>query len=148
MPLKDRIAVVSSDAVAGLLLPAGYRIVRNDAPEAGREASLRIGLGAALTSHAGTVLVCLGDMPNVTSAHLAALISAAASGQAAVSRAQGAEHFTPPLILPRRLVETILASPGTPARAVISSWSDVVTVEAPPLTLIDVDTQEDLAAAL
>lgn len=148
LPLQDRVAIVSSDEVAGLLLPAGYRIVRNHEPETGREASLRIGLRAALASKPDAVLVCLGDMPHVAADHLQALASAAGTRTAAVSQAAGAAHFSPPLLLPRTLAQAILASPDTPARAVISGWSDLATVTAPPLALADIDTQEDLAHAL
>lgn len=60
--------------VEGVLSDLPVRFVRNDDAEDGMSTSLRCGLNA-LSDHAAGALICLGDMPLVTSKELNALIS-------------------------------------------------------------------------
>ena len=64
-----------SERVRAALAGDGLRFAQNPEPEAGLSASLRVGLAALGPGVAGAV-VCLADMPWVTSAHVDALLAA------------------------------------------------------------------------
>jgi molybdenum cofactor cytidylyltransferase len=69
-----------AEAVRAALGDVGARFIHNPDFAEGLSSSLRVGL-AAVGDDADAVLVCLGDMPRVTSAHIDALIDAFDDGQ-------------------------------------------------------------------
>lgn len=136
LPFRERIEVTGSDVMT---LP-GFRSVSNPAPERGQDSSVRIGLAAALEAKPRGVLICLGDMPFVTAAHLEALAEAATDEQGAIS--SSGEWRSPPLLLPADLAKQVLAKPEAPVRKLIAEAAEV---PAPPAMLRDFDTPEDFA---
>lgn len=137
LPFLDRIAVVGDDVMT---LP-GLRPVRNPEPERGQDSSVRIGLAAALEAKPRGVLVCLGDMPFVTAAHLDALAAAATDERAAISSAD--EWRSPPLLLPAALAGRVLEQHDMPVRSIVAA--DAIAVPASPDILRDFDTPGDFA---
>ncbi len=72
--LDDRIAVITNPALTPLL--DGFRIVL--IPQGQQSDSLRAGLAAA--GDPDRLLIALGDMPDVTAAHLTTIVDRAADG--------------------------------------------------------------------
>jgi molybdenum cofactor cytidylyltransferase len=117
---------VINQAIAAL----GYQIVENDEPALGLSHSLALGVKVA---RGDGLLICLADMPRVTTAHLASLRQAFdAAGHQRIVATSCQKMRSPPVIFP------------------CTSWSlrTGVAVEADPDMLIDVDTQADLAEIL
>lgn len=135
LPFLERIAVTGDDVMT---LP-GFRLVRNPEPERGQDRSVRIGLAAALEAKPRGVLICLGDMPFVTGAHLEALAAAATDERAAISST--GEWRSPPLLLPAGLAERVLAEPVASVRSLVGGVA--IEVAAPATTLRDFDTPYD-----
>lgn len=147
IPVRRRIAVVptgpADEGVSGLLRPLAFERVENPNPANGKDSSLRFGLAAALEGECDAVLVCLGDMPCITLAHIAALCDTADSGHPAVSSCE--DWWSPPLILPRAVAERAMLKPDTPVHAVVDR-SGVRKVPATYDSLADIDTQHDFQA--
>ena len=66
----------SHGALAAAFTDHRFTLIDNDDPSAGLSHSLALAAEAALTTDADALLICLGDMPFVTRAHLLALIGA------------------------------------------------------------------------
>src|SRR5262249_31257782 len=94
-------------------------------------------------------LICLGDMPLVTAAHLDALIAAfTAAGDAAIVVPTCERKRGNPVLWPRRYFAEVSALTGdVGARSVIERHADRVHLVAldDPAILADVDTPEALA---
>jgi CTP:molybdopterin cytidylyltransferase MocA len=136
LPFAGRIAVVppAEPALDALLLELGFDLVVNRRPEAGKDSSLRLGLGRALTLDPRGLLVLLGDMPHIGIAHLTALCAAADGENAAISSAGG--HPSPPTLIPAGLARQALAAVDRSVRACLGRPAEVA---APPSTLADYD---------
>jgi molybdenum cofactor cytidylyltransferase len=74
MPLRARVAVCATGnaGVRTLFEAHNFEVVENADPSLGQAASLVLGLSALARSQPKAMLVCLGDMPFVTAAHLSA----------------------------------------------------------------------------
>lgn len=142
VPFAGRIAIVrpNDTALAALLGPFDLDLVANPDPEAGKDSSLRLGLGAALTRRPRGVLVLLGDMPHIAATHLHALSAAADDGTAAISRA--GETTSPPTLIPAELAGRALHHIDRPVR---ESLGRLVDVAAPSSMLVDYDRPEHFA---
>lgn len=134
--LDDRVAVVTSDAVAALL--DGFRIIRI-AP--GQQSdSLRAGLDAV--GDPDLLLIALGDMPLVTDEHLDAVMQRATDGHIAASH--DGTTALPPACFPRAMIPALSTLKGDQgAGRLLQDLPQHSLVHAPDL-LIDVDTQDDL----
>ncbi len=145
-PLASHWAVIGSSEdsapLAQLLREHGFTLVGNDDPRKGQERSMRLGLAAALAARVEGVVLALGDMPNVTIAHLEALAAAADADRAAISWS-GAWQ-SPPVVIPTRIARAILDHPGRPIREVLASG---VRVPAGGMMLADLDVPADFARA-
>ena len=135
--------------VAAVAAGRPVTVVHADGYAAGLSASLRAGL-AALPASAKAVLVCLGDMPLVTSAVLDRLI-------AAWDRDEGRLVVQPtfegrpgnPVLFDRTLFPRLAALEGdTGARAVLAAMADEVTAVdvGSDAVLQDFDTADAVAA--
>ena len=142
LPFAGRIAVVPPDEPELRALLDGFELVENPAPEAGQDSSLRLGLARGLDAGANAVLVLLGDMPHVDSAHLLALAAAAGEDRAAISLA--GEVRMPPTLFPARLAQHALAAFDRPVR---ESLGQPVVVAAKAGILADYDRPEDWAGS-
>lgn len=124
-------------------LASGTTFVGNDNPEAGQGHALRLGIKAALEADWSHVMVVLGDMPLVTSAHIEAMIEAATPERALVSLAEG--RRLPPVIFPKSAMKHILAQSSASGAKAIFDQLDPATLPMDPRSALDVDTPEDLA---
>jgi molybdenum cofactor cytidylyltransferase len=139
LPFARRLAVVQAGPVGAIVAAAGFDLVVNDRPADGQDRSVRLGIEAALAVDPRAILVCLGDMPFVTAAHLAAL----AQGEgAAMSVADGAP--SPPTLIPIDLARAILAD-DRPVRALMRAARPAL-VAAPAEVLRDFDLPTDFPA--
>lgn len=125
------------------LLPDDYGLLVNPAPEAGLASSLRIAAGHARAVDALALLVLLGDMPLVTSAHLRSILAMHAGGAGrpifSRNRAQAAQ---PPALFPASLLSELEGLSGDSGARGFAEQA--LFVEAAADMLFDVDTPADL----
>ena len=138
-----------AERVRGALDGAGVSFVHNPAYREGLSGSMRAGL-AALPDSAEAALVCLGDMPLVTSEHVERLV-------AAFDPDEGREICVPvfegkrgnPVIFARRFFTEMAAVRGDAgARHLIGEYEECVCEVAMDdrAVLVDVDSPEALRA--
>jgi len=136
--------VVGPDAPGFAANAEGWELLVNPAPEQGLGTSLAIAAGRAMERGDPALLVLLADMPLVTSALIGKL--AAAQTPAAVHHADGRPGV--PALFPAALLPKLARLTGDRgAGPLLASLDSVALIEAPPGTLLDVDTPEDLARA-
>lgn len=129
----------ANQLLARALRNAGFVLIDNKDARAGMAHSLALAAAAALEAEADALLICLADMPFVTTAHLARLI-AAGSDHAIVST-NGATRM-PPAIVPRAMLGRLTARAGDHgARDLLR---DAATIAAPAALLADIDTPADM----
>ncbi|WP_164881799.1 nucleotidyltransferase family protein [Paenirhodobacter populi] len=137
---SETVVVVSSEAVAALL-PAGMRSIRV-APDQPMSMSFRAAVAHAQQCGAGRALICLGDMPRVRPATLAALL---ARPQGSAACRLGTVRM-PPVLLDARDYEAGLQAQGDAgARGVIAGLQPEALIELDAGEASDVDTPEQLA---
>jgi CTP:molybdopterin cytidylyltransferase MocA len=141
------VAICRPDAAGlGTALDAlGFLRIVNDTPEAGLSHSLGLAAQYAIRCGAEGVLVCLGDMPFVTTAHLEQLLCAfdATNRESCVASLHGAIRMSP-AIIPASLFAALATLSGDQgARALLR---DAICVATDPALLADIDTRPDLAA--
>ncbi|HVV88143.1 MAG TPA: NTP transferase domain-containing protein, partial [Kofleriaceae bacterium] len=126
-------------------------VVHNPDHALGMSTSLRAGIAAVADRDVDGALVCLGDMPRVTAAHLDALIAAFdPDGDATIVVPTCERKRGNPVLWGRRHFAEIGDLRGdVGARALIERHADQVRLLAldDPAILLDVDTPEALAAA-
>ena len=136
-----------ADAVCGALAGFYVELVHNPRFADGMSTSLRVGLAAV--GEVDGALVCLGDMPRLTAAHLDAVIAAYRAGEPTeivvptCDRKRGN-----PVLWPRRYFAEIAGLTGdVGARALIDRHAEHVRLVAidDPAILLDVDTPDALA---
>jgi molybdenum cofactor cytidylyltransferase len=139
-----RIAVCAQgdDAVAALLAPLGFSIVRGSADRPDMAASLAVGVAAAMAHDVDAVLMCLGDMPFISVAHLDALLLAHADMPMAVTASFDGHHVMPPALLGRGHFAALQAMQGD--RGARDLLAGAARVPAPSLELRDIDRPGDL----
>ncbi len=139
-----------AEKVRAALAGRSVRFVHNPDYAAGLAGSLRAAI-AAVPAEAAGALVCLGDMPRVTAAHIGRLIDAfEASGEPAICvPTYRGRRGNPSLWHRRFFAEIAEASGDAGARRLMDAHPDsVVEVEmADAGVLFDVDTPEALAAS-
>jgi molybdenum cofactor cytidylyltransferase len=129
-------------AVAGLLAPLGFEIIYNAAPENGLSTSIACGIASLGHEAFAAVLVCLGDMPFVSLAHLHRLAARFDPVDAPVVASVAAGVAMPPAIFAGAYFDRLRALQGdSGARALLAS---AARVAAQPDELADVDTVKDL----
>jgi molybdenum cofactor cytidylyltransferase len=132
------------EALAGLDL----RFVHNPDYAAGLSTSLRAGI-RALPDEAQGALVCLGDMPAVTSAVLDRILAAFEPGEARIVVPTNAGKRGNPVLWSRHFFDALAGIEGdVGARHLIGAHAEaVVEVEIGPAVALDLDTPEAMAAA-
>lgn len=142
MELGFRIAICprGNRARAELFTRNHFEIVWNDDPEAGLGPSLGLGARRAIELGAGSMLVCLADMPNVTVAHLERLVAALGPGGAVATEADGIR--TPPAIFAAARLPALTRLGGD--RGAKSLLADAATVAATAELVRDIDTAADM----
>ncbi len=138
----DRAAIVSATAVD--FAAHGYRCIINPAPEAGLSGSVRLAAETARDVSAAALLIVLADMPYITPALIAGLLGAAGGPADVIAASDGTRPSPPALFGAARYAELMNATGDAGARALLQTGQHII---APPDTLIDIDTPDDLAAA-
>ncbi len=137
LPVAARIATVRQQAplVSALLSAKGFML---ETPPLGatQAVSLDCGLKAAMAHQPAAILLVLGDMPWVTSAHITALAASADAGRPAASMGDG--WIGPPWIAPSSWVQANQHE-LKPALA-----RDALLVSADHQILRDIDRRADL----
>jgi molybdenum cofactor cytidylyltransferase len=128
----------------GSLKEAGFDPIINDQPQLGQSHSLHLAIAAAEQTSAEALLVCLADMPLIYAGHITAIIQESKSRDGIIASSNGTTAM-PPALFPRSYWPALLETTGDAgARGFLK---DAAQIYAPPETLIDIDTREDLAAA-
>ena len=133
-------------AIAGL----GVQLEENADFASGMAGSLKVGLAAVEAQGLPGMMVLLADMPNITSADMAALAQAyRKAGGKAIVRAVSDGQRGNPVILPAATFEALKSLEGDiGARPVIeNSGLAVIDVEIGAAARLDVDTPEAILAA-
>jgi len=141
-PFKARLAVVRPESAASALLAEqGLELCENPEPARGMGSSLAIAAGAAESLGAAACLILLGDMPNVTPAHLRRLFDTFGAPAYLVASTDG-QHRSPPSLFGRQHFAALrkLAA-DTGGSSLIAS---APTVLADARMLADVDVAADL----
>lgn len=117
LPAQVKIAVLSAstDKLGNDLVDLGFEIARNDAPADGLSSSIEIGVRAAREKKAEAILICLADMPFVSSHHLqslAALLDPAAGYICVGSVHPGGTAVMPPAAFTGEAVDYLSTIPG------------------------------------
>ncbi len=124
--------------------PEGYAYLVNPDAQEGLASSLRIAARHAREGDATALLILLGDMPLVRTAHLAALVAAFSEDMSrpVFTRAPGGAP-QPPAIFPAALFAALEALSGDSGARALARGA--AFVEVPADSLVDVDTPADLA---
>jgi CTP:molybdopterin cytidylyltransferase MocA len=138
--------VVAARAEVAAALP-GFTHIRpgHTAPE--QSDSLAAGIAQARALGAGRVVVVLGDMPRVTAELIRAVLARCGPSQVASAATDGTRPM-PPACFTAALfdrLETLSGDRG--AAPVLRELPKEQLVAAQPGTLVDIDTEADLAAA-
>lgn len=139
-----RIAVCPDDGgnLTALLAARGFEIVANPDRAAGLSVSLRLGIGAARKGQAQAVLLCLADMPFVTTSHLEALLARFHADDApVVASSRDGVAMAPALFARSRFAALSKVRGDRGGRALLAS---AALVPAATGTLIDIDRPEDM----
>lgn len=144
-----RIAVCSEStrALVPNLERLGFEGAWNDDPDRGLASSLAIGVRAALAHDVEAVLVCLGDMPFVTTDHLRALVARLdPSADVAIvgSRPAGTGTVIPPAAFAGDMIKGLLTLEGDRGAGLLLRHA--VSIEASPGELADLDDPAAFAA--
>ena len=146
LELQSLIAVtrpyLDAPSMSKLLTPVGFTAITNKAPEAGLSRSIACAISSIMASTCQGVLICLADMPNVTTAHLAAVCKAASSARSIIASSDGNTR-SPPCFIGRKHFHSLLALEGDQgARKLLR---DALVVEVEAKILHDVDSPADLS---
>ena len=139
-----------SEEVAQAIAGLGVQLEENADFASGMAGSLKVGLAAVGAQGLPGMMVLLADMPNVSSADMAALAKAyRKAGGKAIVRAVSDGQRGNPVILPAATFEALKSLEGDiGARPVIeNSGLAVIDVEIGPAARLDVDTPEAILAA-
>ena len=129
--------------LASGLQSQGFSLLDNDIPHAGLSHSLALAALAATATEADAMLVCLADMPSVTTRHLLALIGAHRQHPDRIIASATATQRLPPALFPRAawpMLGTLTGDVG--ARQFLNL---AIAVQTPAAELIDIDRRDDLA---
>jgi molybdenum cofactor cytidylyltransferase len=149
-PARPVIVVTGHEASAVRAALAGREVVFVHNPDYadGMATSIRTGV-AALPEDAAGVVICLGDMPALSSADIARLVAAFESGGADICvPVAGARRGNPALFARRLFPELQTLSGDAGARGLIAAHADEVRevrMEGTG-TLTDLDTEADIDA--
>jgi molybdenum cofactor cytidylyltransferase len=142
LPFLSVLAVCRPDSgVATLLRGRGIAVHLNPAADEGMASSLAIGIAAAAQFDPGAGLILLGDMPEVTPAHLRNLLEAFDAEGDIVSSAANGRRMPPSLFGHRHFDRLRGLSGDQGARALTQNCR---TVEAAPEILRDIDEPGDI----
>ena len=124
------------------------RAIENAAWREGIASSIRTGVGA-LDPSAGGVILAVCDQPRMTATHCNALIRAAESAPARAAASFYGGSPGVPAFFPRALFADLLALTGDRgAKGILTAQRERLVTVAWPDGAIDIDTAEDIGAAV
>jgi len=146
----DEVVVVLGHAapeVRNRLGDSRVRVVLNPEFKRGLSSSLKLGV-RSLDGRSDAVVVCLADQPFVTSELVDRLIAKfSQTGADAIASVSG-ELVSPPVLLSRNLYGQVAELEGDKgAKAIVMGQEDFEKVEVEKETLLDIDTEAQLANA-
>lgn len=141
-----RIAVCHDDQgmLAQQLAAEGFEIVVNPHPERGLSQSLACGIAEAALGPELAALICLADMPFVSTGHLRNLLTRFDPRAAPVVASSNGDAAMPPALFSRALFERLRSSEGD--RGGKALLADAALVHAHANELVDIDRPGDLPA--
>ena len=142
---SERFVVVPKGAqnLSLLFSSAGWQVSENPNPELGQSFSLKLGLQAALKHDPSAIVICLADMPFLSSGHLNKLVQALKIYDAVISKTE--ETLTPPAAFNKICFDDILALSGDRgAKSVFLNADRKATILLDDREAIDIDTKADL----
>lgn len=141
-----RIAVCPDDhgMLAQLLAAEGFEIVVNPHPERGLSQSLSCGITEAALGPEVAALICLADMPFVSTGHLRNLLTRFDPSTAPAVASSNGDAAMPPALFSRALFETLRSGQGD--RGGKALLADATLVQAGADELVDIDRPGDLPA--
>jgi molybdenum cofactor cytidylyltransferase len=143
-PFRATLAVTREDTdTAATLRALGIDLRFNPSPEQGIGSSLAIAARAAQALDAAACLILLGDVPNVTPAHIRRMLEAFGPPTDVVASSDG-RHRSPPTLFGRRHFIELGQLSGDRGATRLANEGSVTLCEA--MDLSDVDTTDDLAA--
>jgi molybdenum cofactor cytidylyltransferase len=141
MASVNKLLAVTSDPEVTALLPEFHHIPGE------KLLSQNIAHGAAWAKSQGAdrLIVVLGDMPFVTSAHCDQLIERCSDSSASASSSGGVR--SPPVCFPSAMFDNLIALTGDRgAKALINAMPSQNIIDASSGELLDIDTQAELKA--
>ncbi len=147
--MRPVVVVTADPGMAAALFGADARLAVNPCPEKGLSSSLRIGL-RALEAEVEAVVVALADMPLVGAGTIARLAAAIQPEDYAVAPLFGEVQGNPVVLGRVAMAEAASLSGDRGARGLLAANAARVRLVAvdDPGVVQDIDTPEDLAAAL
>lgn len=141
MPLAHRIAIVppAPSQRGELFREREFELVTNPDPREGMGSSLGLGARRAAELDADALLVCLGDMPNVTAVHLMELIAAISDSDVVATGFDNSRG--PPALFGRRLFGELAKLTGDHGAKHLLASATLIT--APQGLARDFDTPTD-----
>ncbi len=141
-----RIAVCrdAGGTLAQQLAELGFGIVANPHPDRGLSRSLACGVAETARCSSAAALVCLADMPFVTSAHLQRLLARFDPGTAPVVASGNGEATMPPALFARAMFDRLREGEGDRGGKALLAGAAIV--RADPGELRDIDRPGDLLA--
>lgn len=141
---RRRIAVCRDEhgALAQLLASHGFGIVVNPHPEYGLSQSLSHGIAEAALGPETAALICLADMPFVSTRHLRNLIGRFDAANAPIVASSNGKVTMPPALFARALFEKLQSGEGD--RGGKALLADAALVHAGSDELADIDRPGDL----
>lgn len=142
IPAYRHIAICPPDDIAlhDTLMSAGFEICINTKAHEGQSASVRMAAQLAIECSADALLIALGDMPNVPSAHYTALINGITEGQIMASRKSGGGANMPPAYFGKDAILNLLEARGD------KGARDIIATATPIITAADILRDFDTAA--
>lgn len=141
MELATRLAICSRDnpARTQLFSSRGFEIIINPAPVDGLASSLAVAAKRADELPIDALLVCLADMPHISSTHLLALVKASERAEIVVTQSNGIR--LPPAIFARTMFGPLTELSGDEGARSLMKNSAALQVE--PEQTRDFDTRSD-----
>jgi len=141
---ERRIAVCAEadGALARQLAALGFDIIANPDSDRGLSHSLALGIAAAAQTSAAAALICLADMPFVSTGHLRALIARFDAAEAPVVASNNGAAAMPPALFARSHFDRLRASEGDGGGKALLAGAALIPASADELA--DIDRPEDL----
>lgn len=147
IPAARRVAVTQPDQTERqqILKAAGWQIVINPDAETGQSSSIRAAISELMMDeHISRVVICLADMPNVSTDHILKLCHFADKGHKVVFSSAG-NSILPPAIFSGDLFTDLLKLTGDQgARQLSGIPSPPISIPLSAKEALDIDTLEDL----